>query len=98
MHVPTTKNLTFYGQYGKRIFDIIGALLLLFMTIPLMLAVFLILLISTGRPIFFKQIRTGTSIITALLFGSYAQCVYRQFQSICQLYVPMVFQTTIFLK
>lgn len=59
MHVPTTKNLTFYGQYGKRIFDIIGALLLLFMTIPLMLAVFLILLISTGRPIFFKQIRTG---------------------------------------
>lgn len=59
MHVPTTKNLTFYGQYGKRIFDIIGALLLLFMTIPLMLAVFLILLISTGRPIFFKQIRIG---------------------------------------
>jgi len=59
VHVPTTKNLTFYGQYGKRIFDIIGALLLLFMTIPLMLAVFLILLISTGRPIFFKQIRIG---------------------------------------
>ncbi|UZM98851.1 sugar transferase [Lysinibacillus sp. MHQ-1] len=53
MHVSTTKNLTFYGQYGKRIFDITGALLLLFMTIPLMLAVFLILLFTTGRPIFF---------------------------------------------
>lgn len=97
MHVPTTKNLTFYGQYGKRIFDIIGALLLLFMTIPLMLAVFLILLISTGRPIFLNKYELA-SIITALLFGSYAQCVYRQFQSICQLYVPMVFPTTIFLK
>nr|WP_255350018.1 sugar transferase [Lysinibacillus sp. FJAT-14745] len=48
-----------YSQYGKRIFDIAGALLLLFISIPLMLVVFLILLISTGRPVLFKQIRTG---------------------------------------
>jgi lipopolysaccharide/colanic/teichoic acid biosynthesis glycosyltransferase len=59
LHVQTAQNLTFYGQYGKRIVDIIGALILLFMTIPLMLIVVLILLMTTGRPIFFKQIRTG---------------------------------------
>jgi lipopolysaccharide/colanic/teichoic acid biosynthesis glycosyltransferase len=55
----TAQTIKFYSQYGKRIFDIVGALLLLFITIPLMLVVFLILLISTGRPVFFKQIRTG---------------------------------------
>ncbi|MDM5250014.1 MULTISPECIES: sugar transferase [unclassified Lysinibacillus] len=59
MHEQSAQTITFYSQYGKRIFDITGALLLFFMTIPLMLAVFLILLISTGRPFFFKQIRTG---------------------------------------
>ena len=59
MHVQTAETLTFYGQYGKRIFDIVGAFMLLLMTFPLMLGVFLLLLIKTGRPIFFKQIRTG---------------------------------------
>ncbi|TKI71844.1 sugar transferase [Lysinibacillus mangiferihumi] len=59
MHVQTAETLTFYGQYGKRIFDIVGALILLLLTIPLMIAIFLLLLITTGRPIFFKQIRTG---------------------------------------
>lgn len=59
MHVQTAETLTFYGQYGKRIFDIVGAFMLLLMTFPLMLGVFLLLLITTGRPIFFKQIRTG---------------------------------------
>lgn len=65
LHVQTAQNLTFYGQYGKRIFDIIGALFLLFITIPLMLAVFLILLITTGRPIFLNKSELA-SIITAL--------------------------------
>ncbi len=59
LHVQATETNTFYGQYGKRIFDIVGAFLLLFITIPLMLAIFLLLLMTTGRPIFFKQIRTG---------------------------------------
>jgi len=59
LHVQTAETLTFYGQYGKRIFDIVGAFILLLMTFPLMLGVFLLLLITTGRPIFFKQIRTG---------------------------------------
>lgn len=59
MHVQTAETLTFYGQYGKRIFDIVGAFMLLLMTFPLMLGVFLLLFITTGRPIFFKQIRTG---------------------------------------
>ncbi|MGE7673420.1 sugar transferase [Lysinibacillus sp. NPDC094403] len=59
MHEQTAQTITFYSQYGKRILDIAGAFLLLFITIPFMLVVFLILLISTGRPVFFKQIRTG---------------------------------------
>ncbi|OXS74057.1 UDP-phosphate glucose phosphotransferase [Lysinibacillus sp. KCTC 33748] len=59
MHGQLAQTKTFYSKIGKRIFDIVGALLLLFITIPLMLVVFLILLISTGRPVFFKQIRTG---------------------------------------
>ncbi|MEY9975644.1 sugar transferase [Lysinibacillus sp. RC79] len=59
MHGQSAQTIKFYSQYGKRIFDIAGALLLLFITIPLMLVVFLILLIGTGRPVFFKQIRTG---------------------------------------
>jgi len=59
LHVQTAETLTFYGQYGKRIFDIVGAFMLLLMTFPLMLGVFLLLFITTGRPIFFKQIRTG---------------------------------------
>ncbi|KOS63848.1 sugar transferase [Lysinibacillus sp. FJAT-14222] len=59
MHEQSAQTITFYSQFGKRIFDITGAFLLLFITIPLMLAVFLILLFSTGRPLIFKQIRTG---------------------------------------
>lgn len=59
LHVQTTQSITFYGQYGKRIFDVIGALLLLLLLIPIILLAFLVLLITTGRPIFFKQIRTG---------------------------------------
>ncbi|PJO44088.1 sugar transferase, partial [Lysinibacillus xylanilyticus] len=47
MQEQTAQTIKFYSQYGKRIFDIVGALLLLFITIPLMLVVFLILLIST---------------------------------------------------
>ncbi|KOP78105.1 UDP-phosphate glucose phosphotransferase [Lysinibacillus sp. FJAT-14745] len=59
MREQSAQTINLYSQYGKRIFDIAGALLLLFISIPLMLVVFLILLISTGRPVLFKQIRTG---------------------------------------
>lgn len=59
LHEQSAQTIKFYSQYGKRMFDITGALLILFITIPLMLVVFLVLLISTGRPVFFKQIRTG---------------------------------------
>lgn len=59
MHVQATPTTTFYGQYGKRIFDITVALLLLLVTFPLMFIVILLLLLTTGRPVFFTQTRTG---------------------------------------
>lgn len=50
---------TFYGKYGKRIFDIAVALVLLIILLPFMLLVLLTLLVTTGRPVFFTQTRTG---------------------------------------
>ncbi|KOS71722.1 UDP-phosphate glucose phosphotransferase [Lysinibacillus contaminans] len=50
---------SFYGQYGKRVFDITVALILLLITLPFMFIVLLVLLITTGRPVFFTQTRTG---------------------------------------
>ncbi|GLC89777.1 sugar transferase [Lysinibacillus piscis] len=59
MHVQTPELFTFYSQYGKRIVDIIVASFLLIFMMPLMISILLILYFSTGRPIFFKQVRTG---------------------------------------
>ncbi|MFS0861481.1 sugar transferase [Fredinandcohnia sp. 179-A 10B2 NHS] len=43
----------------KRILDIIGAIFLLLLFSPIMIATAIIILISMGSPIFFKQIRPG---------------------------------------
>lgn len=59
MDKQATLNESFYGQYGKRIFDITVALILLLITLPFMFIVLLVLLITTGRPVFFTQTRTG---------------------------------------
>ena len=50
---------TFYGHYGKRVFDITVALLLLLILLPFMFIVLLVLLLTTGQPVFFTQTRTG---------------------------------------
>lgn len=50
---------TFYGQYGKRVFDITVALLLLLILLPFIFIVLLVLLLTTGKPVFFTQTRTG---------------------------------------
>lgn len=59
MDQQVTQIATFYGQYGKRMFDIIGALVLLMIMLPFMFVVLLVLLLTTGRPVFFTQTRTG---------------------------------------
>lgn len=43
----------------KRMFDVVSALLLLMMSIPLMLAAIVIITLKIGRPIIFKQERIG---------------------------------------
>jgi sugar transferase EpsL len=43
----------------KRMFDVVSALLLLMMSIPLMLAAVVIITLKIGRPVIFKQERIG---------------------------------------
>lgn len=52
--VPINKNLL-----GKRIFDIIASILLLVCCLPLFIILPLLIIISSGRPAFFTQTRTG---------------------------------------
>lgn len=59
MEQQATQIATFYGNYGKRIFDIIVAIVLLIIMLPFMFIVLLVLLLTTGRPVFFTQTRTG---------------------------------------
>ena len=47
------------NQIGKRIFDIIASALLIIWCIPIFLIVPLLITISSGRPVFFTQKRTG---------------------------------------
>src|SRR5207244_645395 len=46
-------------HYVKRIFDIIASLLLLVISSPLMVLIALVLWMSNGRPVIFKQLRVG---------------------------------------
>ena len=59
MDKHVTQFESFYAQFGKRVFDITVALILLIILFPFMLLVLLVLLITTGRPVFFTQTRTG---------------------------------------
>ena len=49
----------FYNRIGKRTVDIIASLFLLLLFAPFLLFFSILLLLLSGRPIFFKQIRTG---------------------------------------
>ncbi len=44
---------------GKRIFDILGSFILLIISFPLMIFIALGVMVTSGRPIFFKQKRAG---------------------------------------
>ena len=48
-----------YKNYLKRLFDLLFSLLLIFLLWPLFLLIYLIILIFDGRPVLYKQLRTG---------------------------------------
>ncbi|MBK3493731.1 sugar transferase [Viridibacillus sp. YIM B01967] len=50
---------TFYGKYGKRLLDLIIASILLPVFVTTILLIAFLLLIVSGRPVFFTQERTG---------------------------------------
>ena len=50
---------TFYRRYGKRIFDIVVALPLVIFTLPVNLVIAIVTFLDVGRPILFKQKRSG---------------------------------------
>jgi lipopolysaccharide/colanic/teichoic acid biosynthesis glycosyltransferase len=51
--------MEFYGKYGKRFFDLIFSLSLLFLTWPLFLLIAFLIKLSSPGPVFFKQKRVG---------------------------------------
>lgn len=57
--VPVNVKRSFYILCGKRIFDILIALVCLLITLPINLILALLTFIDVGWPIFFKQKRTG---------------------------------------
>jgi lipopolysaccharide/colanic/teichoic acid biosynthesis glycosyltransferase len=50
-----------YERYGKRCFDVCVSLILLLLLLPLYPIISLLLLLSSGTPLLFKQTRTGQS-------------------------------------
>lgn len=56
---PVVAKNSLYTRYGKRILDIVFALVALLLTLPLNLVIGLITYFDVGRPILFKQQRTG---------------------------------------
>ncbi len=56
---PVKIKLGFYAKYGKRWIDIVVALIALIVSLPVNLLIGLITLFDVGRPLFFKQTRTG---------------------------------------
>ena len=59
MQVNVMERTTFYLKYGKRLLDLIVASILLPIITMLILVISFLLLVFSGRPIFFKQYRTG---------------------------------------
>ncbi|MCX6781687.1 MAG: sugar transferase [Candidatus Magasanikbacteria bacterium] len=51
--------LTGWGRIFKRLFDIVGSLFLLILSSPIYLVISIIILLETGRPIFYKNERVG---------------------------------------
>ncbi len=56
---PVKIKFGFYAKYAKRWIDIVVALIALIVSLPINLLIGLITLFDVGRPLFFKQTRTG---------------------------------------
>jgi len=54
---------SFYTRYGKRIFDFTASLFGLIILSPFLLVVGILIYLSDGRPVFFKQRRIGKDFI-----------------------------------
>ncbi|WP_391123244.1 sugar transferase [Psychrobacillus sp. L3] len=61
-------NHDFYHRVGKRSVDIIGSISILFICVPMLLFFSIILFLFSGRPIFFKQVRSGLNNVPFLIW------------------------------
>ncbi len=59
MIAPASLSLIMKPRMGKRLFDVVLASALLLMFLPLFLLISLVILVTSGRPIFFRQKRAG---------------------------------------
>lgn len=60
LYSPKRYRLDRTKQIGKRAFDIVGSLILLFLLSPVFIVASIAILIESGRPVFFKQKRAST--------------------------------------
>lgn len=58
-----------WGRIVKRLFDIVGSLLLIILTSPIMLLAAIAILIDSGRPIFFSRLDDGSLLRRIGQFG-----------------------------
>ena len=72
-----------WGRIYKRVFDIVGSMLLFILTTPIMIIAALAILIETGLPIFFRNERVGEHgrVFDTLKFRTMYQkyCIGKQF-------------------
>lgn len=61
-------NFIFYKSFGKRLIDLTAGLILLVLTSPILVILFVLVRMKLGAPVIFKQIRTGYLGKTFLLY------------------------------
>lgn len=59
MHIKEQSTPSFYEYSGKRIFDIVTALILIVLSCPLFIITALIIFVTSGGPVLFAQTRVG---------------------------------------
>lgn len=57
--IPASVRDTFYARYIKRLIDIVVSFVALVVALPINLVIGIVTFFDVGRPLFFKQIRTG---------------------------------------
>ena len=59
---PVTPRNSFYAKYIKRIIDLVVVIPVFLLLLPVNLVIGIITYFDVGRPIFFKQLRTGKEV------------------------------------